>query len=387
MNPIKVALVSCGLGHINRGFEISTARWYRALSREPGLDVRLYAGGEHADATRITTIHRDKWLNGPLRYLPFVDGKLRWEIAYVLEQITFGIGLLPYRSGWVPDVVWTKEVPLAHFLYYIRAMLNLRYKIVFANGAPFNPKTYRQFDFIQQLQQESYDDALRAGIPASKMSIIPNCVPVVLPIASRQELRRAYGYSDDDWIVICVAAWNSYHKRLDYLIEEVAALNDPSVKLFLCGDRETETTALEQLAAQRLGNRVQWRTLAEQEVRNAMHMADVFVLPSLREGLGAVLIEAAMAGLPVLSHPHAGSKYILENSQWMADLSQRGALTEWLRQLKADPPAESCLKELQTRVTNRFNDRFLATRFREMVAKITASQFDQSAVLETRLSL
>src|SRR4030095_12883423 len=138
------------------------------------------------------------------------------------------------------------------FLHHVREILNLPYKIVFANGAPFNPKTYRQFDFIQQLQQDSYDDALRAGIPASKMSIIPNCVPVVQPSASRQDLRRAYGYSDDDWVVICVAAWNSYHKRLDYLIEEVASLDDPSVKLFLCGDRETETAALEQLGAQRL---------------------------------------------------------------------------------------------------------------------------------------
>src|SRR5262249_7193888 len=238
----------------------------------------------------------------------------------------------------------------------------------------------------QQLQQESYDVALREGIPASKMSIIPNCVPIVPPSASRQELRRAYGYSDNDWIVICVAAWNSYHKRLDYLIEEVAALNDPSVKLFLCGDRETETAALEQLAAQKLGPRVQWHTLAEQEVRNAMAMADVFVLPSLREGLGAVLIEAAMAGLPVLSHPHAGSRYILENSEWMADLSQRGALTEWLQRLKAHPPAESRLKELQTQVTNRFNDKFLATRFREMVERVTAAESDQSAVLETSLS-
>jgi glycosyltransferase involved in cell wall biosynthesis len=186
--------------------------------------------------------------------------------------------------------------------------------------------------------------------------------------------------------VICVAAWNSYHKRLDYLIEEVASLNDPSVKLFLCGDRETETAALEQLGAERLGSRIQWHTLADQQVRDAMYMADVFVLPSLREGLGAVLIEAAMAGLPVLSHPHAGSKFILEDPEWMADISQRGALTLWLRQLKANPPPESRLKDLQTRVINRFNDRFLAKHFSDMVAKIALAEPDQSSLLETRLS-
>ncbi len=382
MNAVRVALVSCGLGHINRGFEISTARWYRALSREPGLDVRLFAGGPHPDATKVTTIHRDTWLNGPLAYLPFVGDRRRWEIAYVMEQITFGIGLLPHRGGWGPDVIWTKEVPIAHFLHYARQLLNLQYKIVFANGAPFNPKTYKQFDFIQQLQQESYEDAVRAGIPESKMSIIPNCVPVTEPSASRQELRRAFGYSDDDWIVICVAAWNSYHKRLDYLIEEVASIDDPSIKLLLVGDRETETTALEELGAQRLGDRVKWRTLAEPQVRDALHMADVFVLPSLREGLGAVLIEAAMAGLPVLSHPHAGSKYILEDPEWMADLSERGVLATWLRQLKTNPPPDGRLQELQTRVTSRFNDRVLAQQFKEMVGKIVVAGSDQPRVLK-----
>ena len=45
--PIKLALVSCGLGNINRGVESSTARWFEALKDKEDLAVRLFAGGNY----------------------------------------------------------------------------------------------------------------------------------------------------------------------------------------------------------------------------------------------------------------------------------------------------------------------------------------------------
>lgn len=374
MDELKVALLSCGLGHVNRGFEISTVRWYRALRDQPGLAVRLFSGGEHAEATRIAAINRDAWLSGPVSWLPGLDDRRRWQAAYVMEQITFGIGLLPHRTGWVPDVVWTKEVPLAHFLHYARALFNLKYKIIFANGAPFNPRTYAQFDFIQQLQRDSYEEAAEFGIPPDRMRIIPNCVPVLEPSAGRAELRQTFGYSQDDWIVVCVAAWNRYHKRLDYLIEEIASISDPAMKLLLCGHPETETAGLKALAQEKLGDRVSWRTLSEQQIRDALHLSDVFVLTSLAEGLGSVLIEAAMAGLPVICHPHGGSKFILEDPTWMVDLSRRGALAAKLTDFRAQPPHTEKLKELQSRAVSRFSDRVLAPQFKQMVEELAVAR-------------
>ncbi|MFX4963512.1 glycosyltransferase, partial [Acinetobacter baumannii] len=83
------------------------------------------------------------------------------------------------------------------------------------------------------------------------------------------------------------------------------------------GQPELETEALKQLAELKLGDRVRWMTLLPNEVHEALAMADVFTLASFREGLASSIIEAAMAGLPIISHPHSGGKFILQDSTWM----------------------------------------------------------------------
>jgi glycosyltransferase involved in cell wall biosynthesis len=67
----------------------------------------------------------------------------------------------------------------------------------------------------------------------------------------------------------------------------------------------------QRLAARKLGTNAGWLTLTPENVHRALYISDVFVLPSLSEGLPNALIEAVLAGLPVICHPHPGGKYIL----------------------------------------------------------------------------
>jgi glycosyltransferase involved in cell wall biosynthesis len=154
------------------------------------------------------------------------------------------------------------------------------------------------------------------------------------------------------------------------LIEEVAALNAPQVKLLLCGQPEAETDSLKALGQEKLGGRIQWLTLPADEVNKVLYLADLFVLPSINEALGAVLIEAAMAGLPIISHPHPGSRFVLQDDFWMTDLSQAGSLAKRLTQFKTNPPEPEKIKELQNQVIERFSDRALAPKFSEMVKDV-----------------
>lgn len=368
--PLKLGLISCGLGRVNRGFEVSTARWFDALREQPNLDVRLYCGGRHENGHTVWNINRDSLLSGPLSYLPFTSDLKRWETSYIIEQISFAFALLPKLMNWRPDVLWTKEVPMAHFLDAFRRPFGLPYKIIFANGGAFQPSTYAHFDFIQHLQADSFQEGLDYGIPARKMTTICNLAPEVTVSESAADIRSLYHYSEKNWIVVCVAAWNSHHKRIDYLINEVAKLNDPNVRLVLCGHPEPDTPALKKLAQDKLPDQVKWLTLPVDVIPRILHMSDVFVLPTLQECLGGSLLEAAMSGTPLVTHPHSGARFILQDDTWITDLSQPGNLARKLAELKANPPTAEQRALLRKQTMSRFNQDDLVRDFLQMLSRL-----------------
>lgn len=373
-HPIKLALVSCGLGRVQRGFEISTSRWQVALSSDPRLDLKVFSGGVFPNAERVWNIARNDILDSPLGIFRALNERHFWTLCYLLEQMTFAIGFIPKLLSWQPDIVWTKELPLGRLLMAIRKLFRLKFKIIFANGDDLEPPSYEDFDQIQHLYPASFEKAARFGIEDEKMHLLPNCVFYTTPEKSREQLRQQFGFDKEDYIIICVAAWNRYQKRLDYLIKEVAGLRDPSIKLLLCGHPEAETKALKLLAAKELGANARWLTLSAEDVRQALYISNVFVLPSLNEGLPNALIEAVMAEVPVICHPHAGGKFILEDDQWLVDLSKIGALANRVNILRRQPHPGKEIKRLQTRAVERFSSGTLAGGFYEMVKRVHATE-------------
>jgi len=367
---IKLALFSCGLGNVHRGFEVSTARWYEVLKEHPMMDVKLFSGARYPQAQPIINIPRDFVLNSPLKIFQRMSGQRYWEFCYGVEQISYGAFLWPYLLHFNPDVVWTKEVPFGYHLQIYRAMLNMKFKIIFANGGAFRPKTYRGFDYIQHLTEESMQEAVDFGLDTMRMQTLTNCVLSHEPKESKEELRKLFGYKSDDYVVISIAAWNRYHKRIDYIIEEIAAMQDERVKLLLCGHPEVDTPALKQLAHEKLGERVQWLTGNEEMIGKALAVSDAFVLASLQEGLGNACIEAVMSNKPVVCHSHAASRFAIDDDYWICDLSKRGSLAERLKFFRNSKEYEPHLARLKARVLDKFGKDALVPRFYDMVKKV-----------------
>ncbi len=368
--PVKLAMVSCGLGYVARGFEVSTARWYSALKNDPRLDVRLFAGGSFPESTRVANLPRDFLLRWPLFIASLFNKRRVWEFAYGSEMVTFAIGLLPHIISWGPDVVWTKEAPFGHVLIFFRDLLKLKFKVVIANGGGFKPNTIKRFDFVQHLQPTSYESALSFGIAKEKMQVLPHFARYKQPDKARDQVRKEFGLADDDFAVIIVSAWNCYHKRIDYVINEIAQIEDQRVKLIMCGHPEPDTAFLKELGKKLLGDRIQWLTLPAEGVHSALYAADVYVIASIDEVFGAATIEAALAEKPIVCHPNAGTKYILEEYVSDADLTVAGALAERLNQVRVSPPSPELLKEIKDAVNSKFSEQVLCAKFADAVVDL-----------------
>jgi 1,2-diacylglycerol 3-alpha-glucosyltransferase len=370
---LKVALTGCGLGRVKRGFEVSTRRWFDVLKDHSDLDVKLFAGGKSESATEILNIPRDLLLNTVLAPIAFLNRRRIWEFAYGVEQVTFAIMLYGELCKFKPDVVWTKEAPMAHILLALKTILGLDTKIVFANGGGFRPPTYAPFDHIQQLEQSSFDESVAFGIAPEKMTVIPNVIPFQPSSLDKAAARARYGYSQQDFVVICVAAWNTYHKRVNVLIDEVAALSDPNVKLLLVGHPEPDTARLKAQAAKVMPDRVQWHTLEPPDLADALRAADVFVLPSVTELFGSAAMEAVMAQLPIIVHPNGSTRLLIDSGLSTYDLRVQGAITAALRRIRENPPQPIELQRLAEAARVRFTSNGIADDFVKMIKQVVTS--------------
>jgi len=119
--------------------------------------------------------------------------------------------------------------------------------------------------------------------------------------AGRSSLRGELGLTDADRLAVAVG--NLYAvKGHTYLLEAVAQLSStyPQLHVALAGRGEL-AGALEGRARDvGLGGRVHFLGL-RQDVANVLAAADVFVLPSLSEGLPIALLEAMFASRPIVA--------------------------------------------------------------------------------------
>jgi 1,2-diacylglycerol 3-alpha-glucosyltransferase len=331
---IKVFLTCPGLGNINRGFESFTRECFEAISHDNSLDVTLFKGGGESSKNEIIlwNLPREKWTTIQISR---VVGKITGiKGSYNTEQLSFFLSLLPYLHQYKPDVIFLSDEQLGIFLWHWRRLTKQSYKLLFSNGAPVFPvERLSRWDRIQQLAPMHLEAALNAGIPAYKQSLIPygfqiESQPKFLTVDEQKALRQKLGLPENQRLIISVGVINKSHKRMDYVIRELAQLTEPRPFLLLIGQEDEESTEVIQLGKTLLGaENFQVRTVPYSAIADYYQAADAFVLASVAEGFGRVFVEALSYGLPCMAHDYEISNFIFGNKEYLADFTKAGSLT------------------------------------------------------------
>jgi sugar transferase (PEP-CTERM/EpsH1 system associated) len=154
------------------------------------------------------------------------------------------------------------------------------------------------------------------GVPPRKVQVIANGVDTERFRDDRRiDARRALGLDDREFVVGSVGRLDPV-KDYPTLLEAFAALGgrDPSPLLFLVGDGPQRSALEAQVVNSGLTGRVQ--LLGERDdVSTVLAALDVFVLPSIAEGMSNVILEAMSSGLPVVATAVGGNpELVLDGS-------------------------------------------------------------------------
>lgn len=128
----------------------------------------------------------------------------------------------------------------------------------------------------------------------------------------RQTIRNQYGISEKDVLLITVGEMIK-RKNHEIILSSMKISKRDNLHLFICGDGELIEYLKELSITYGLKNRVHFLGF-RRDIPHVLCAADIFIFPSLWEGLGLAGLEAMYMGLPIIGSKRQGIKdYVIEN--------------------------------------------------------------------------
>lgn len=236
--------------------------------------------------------------------------------------------LLKIIKATQPDIVAT-------YLFHADAIGRIflqsftRKKIVPFLRTTYNHPKYREVRIFEQLTKYFVKHYLansesvknyyikNIGVPREKITVIPNGIDISCyqSFERDESLRISLGINPDETAIICVANLhiNKGHKYLLEAFEEVYKDNQKT-KLLLAGDGEEKNNLLRQIENYESKNNIFFLG-KRNDVPELLKISDIFVLPTLFEGMSNAIIEAMAAGVPVITTDIPENQDLIENKK------------------------------------------------------------------------
>jgi glycosyltransferase involved in cell wall biosynthesis len=163
-------------------------------------------------------------------------------------------------------------------------------------------------------------------LPENKILVLNNCLDPYLPTpiinGKSKELQKKYELKHSDIVLITLTRLSSreLYKGYDHVLHCIKnlAISYPSIKYLIIGRYdEAEKRRLDAIIEkEKITEHVIFTGyIQDEEIAEHYNLADIYVMPSKKEGFGIVFIEAMYYGLPVIAGNKDGSVDALLNGK------------------------------------------------------------------------
>jgi glycosyltransferase involved in cell wall biosynthesis len=202
---------------------------------------------------------------------------------------------------------------------------------------------------------------LRISTVASAHSNLPHD-----PDRARRHRDRFAG----KFIVGHIAAFDFAHKGQTFLIEAAQRIErlHPEIHFLLLGAGRDEA-ALRVLAAQRRNVTIEGWT---DHVGDYLAAFDVFAFPSIREGLGSILLDAMQFGLPIVASRAGGIPDLVEDERngLLVPAQDAVALTRAISRLFSDPALRNAMAQTNKLTAHEYGPAIMAERYLKIYSDV-----------------
>lgn len=306
----KVLFVATVLrGHV-LVFHLPYMRWFQ----QQGYEVHLCCRNDTGEP--VTEVpYCDRYFDLPFERSPFNKGNLGVykQLKQIIDENDYAAihchtpvgGMLARLCARAARKRGTKVIYTAHgFHFFTGAPLK--------NWLLFYPAEWLLSRWTDLLITMNTEDEARARRFAAGQVALVGGVGVDLtrfdPPADRRQVREMLGLPQDAKVIIAVG---EHSKRKNHQTILRAAALVPDVQVLLCGWGDG-LESLKALAAELdIADRVHFLGFRS-DVPTVLRAADVYVFPSLHEGLPVALMEAMAAGLPCVASDVRGCSDLIK---------------------------------------------------------------------------
>lgn len=321
-------------------FHLPYIKWFK----DRGYTVHVCAGNDFEPGENAVIPYCDKYYEVPFYRSPVS----KWNIVSF-----FKLRKLVQENGYELVHCHT-PVAAAIARYALRkerkhglVVMYTAHGFHFYKGAPSTSKLYylaekflsKYTDALITINEEDYEAAKKfcsknsckvykiPGIGA-QLDMVRGCTK------SRSEMRREFRIPDDAFVVMSNSEINA-NKNILTSIKSVADNN--GVYLFVCGTGVMMDECIDYAHTLGAADRIIFAGYRN-DAKQLFNMADAFIFPSFREGLGMAAIEAMAAGLPIIVSDNRGTReYAVDGENAIVcDANDVTAFTEAVSRLAAD---------------------------------------------------
>jgi glycosyltransferase involved in cell wall biosynthesis len=252
----------------------------------------------------------------------------KYDLCHAWSGLPAGaLALLLKLKRGLPYVLGLRgsDVPGYDVRYrWLYPFLSLPLHMIWQNASSLTANSYELRHLALEFRRNESIDVIPNGVDLERFSLPP----------------KAEASPDKPFTILCVARLVE-RKGIGDLIQAAAQMKDSrqNFKFIFVGRGDKENELRAQVAEQGLEKWVEFRgSVLHHDVPAVYREADVFILPSLNEGMSNAVLEAIASGLPIITTYTGGTAELLRGNGILIPKQSPDAIAKAVLELWDDEP-------------------------------------------------